>query len=282
MKKANPISVFAYLEYRSFLRDFYLYHKNSRAGFSFRTFSKRAGFCSSNIFKLVMDGHRNLSEDSIDKFSQGLGLNKQESEFFKNLVYFNQASNQQQRERFYNRLLKSKKFLFLKPLEKKQYDFFSSWHHAVIREMITSPNFDGTPEWLAERIFPKLSLKVIQDSLSLLLKLGLIQVTSTGKYTQTQSIVTTGVETTEFIMLGYHQSMLRFTCDRLTEIPSEKRDISSLTLGVAKGRLEEIKKKVQEFRREILELVSQDVAEDDVLLLNIQLFPVSKTNLEGE
>ncbi len=45
--------------------------------FSYRVFSRLAGFKSSNIFKLVMDGDRNLTEESLKKFILGLSLTGQ-------------------------------------------------------------------------------------------------------------------------------------------------------------------------------------------------------------
>ena len=74
-KNDITINLFRYDDYRKFLKDWYNNAKASRGSFSFRTFSKRAGFKSTNIFKLVMDGDRNLTEESLPNFIKGYIIN---------------------------------------------------------------------------------------------------------------------------------------------------------------------------------------------------------------
>ena len=50
-----------------------------------------------------MDGDRNLTIESIEKFAAGLKLNKQEREFFHHLVLFNQAESHQEKDAHFSR-----------------------------------------------------------------------------------------------------------------------------------------------------------------------------------
>ena len=59
-------------------------------------------------------------------------------------------------------------------------------------------------------------------------------------------------------------------------IPAERRDVSSLTLGVVKSRLPQLKKMVQNFRQEVLKVVSEDENPEEVIQMNIQLFPLTR------
>ncbi len=56
----------------------------------------------------------------------------------------------------------------------------------------------------------------------------------------------------------------------------KNRDISSLTLGVKKERIPQVMKMVRNFRQEVLKLVSQDTEPEEVVLLNLQFFPVTQ------
>lgn len=281
MKTAkNEIDIFTYLDYRDFLRDWYEGAKKSRASFSFRTFSKRAGFTSPNFFKLVMDGDRNLTEESLGKFSAGLNLNKQEQEFFRNLVFFTQAKTHEQKDYYYRQIVASKKFKALKPIESHQYEFYSAWYHPVIRELAVSKDFDGTPEWLTGRIFPAITPYQAKRSLELLEKMGFIKKISGKQWKQSNPLVSTGPESSSLTLLNYHQNLLELTRELLPKIPPSERDVSALTLGVARKRIPEIKKRIQEFRRDIMRLVSDDDHPEDVVLLAVQLFPVTKHSME--
>ena len=60
------------------------------------------------------------------------------------------------------------------------------------------------------------------------------------------------------------------------DYPGEQRDVSAMTLGITQDQLPDLKKKVQEFRREILKFVATDEHPDTVVQLNMQLFPVNR------
>lgn len=278
MNEKGKINLFGYLDYRQFLRDQYELLKKSRAGFSLRLFSQRAGFTSSNLLKLVMDGDRNLTDKSAEKFCKGLQLNKQETEFFSILVKFNQATTHDEKNRHYKKLLQFKNFSFVKPMQKEQYEYYSKWYHAVVRELITSKHYLGNAEQLASVIHPQVSIKEIEKSISLLEKLGFIKKEEAQKYTLCQSVVTTGPEVKSVVLMNYHKDFLNLTHNQIENVPSELRDISTLTLGIEKSMISEIKKRIQNFRNEILQLVSTQNDAEDVVILAMQLLPVTKNN----
>ncbi len=69
-----PSNIYNFSDYRDFLKDRYRQLKEADPVFSFRHFSKQAGFGSPNYLKLVMDGKRNLSAEAVFKFAKGLRL----------------------------------------------------------------------------------------------------------------------------------------------------------------------------------------------------------------
>lgn len=275
MNRQSPIDIFQYDDYRKFLRGWYLAQKRSRRSFSFRAFSERAGFHSTNFFKLVMDGDRNLTEESLAKFVIGLDLNKQEQDFFRNLVFFNQAKTHEEKDLYYHRLIQSHKFGQLKPIEKRQYDYYSNWYHSVVRELVASREFDGTPEWIAQRVFPPIAPAQVQKTIELLDQLGFIEKVG-DRWRQADTILTTGPEVKSHVIMNYHRNILELSREILDKVPQEERDISTMTLGVSKDRISELKKRVREFRKEILKLVSEEVSPEEVVQLNIQLFPLTR------
>ena len=80
------IDVFAYSDYRAFLRDYYRARKAAGRGFSYRSFSRRAELRSPNYLKLVIDGERNLSADMAKRFASACGLQGDEERYFMDLV----------------------------------------------------------------------------------------------------------------------------------------------------------------------------------------------------
>lgn len=278
MMKASEskVSVFYYLDYRKFLRDWYQEAKGSRGSFSFRSFSKKAGFQSTNFLKLVMDGDRNLTEESLSKFALALKLNKQEQDFFRNLVFFNQAKTHEQKNLYYQKLLQSKKYSELQPIEKNQYEYYSTWYHPVIRELVVSKGSNGGPESILRQLEPEISQAQLERSLELLENLGLIEKTKAGRYRQASSLISTGAEVSSLVIFNYHKLLLSLCQDVMENVTPTRRDVSTMTLGITKGRIPQLKKKIQEFRQEVLKLVGDDNEPDEVVQLNIQLFPLTK------
>ena len=89
---AAALDVFAYLDFRAFLRDYYNARNTTGRGFSYRSFSRRAGLKSPNYLKLVIDGERDLSADMAERFGHACGLKQDELRYFVDLVAFGQAT----------------------------------------------------------------------------------------------------------------------------------------------------------------------------------------------
>jgi hypothetical protein len=104
------IDVFAYLDYRAFLRDYYRARKAAGRGFSYRSFSRRAELKSPNYLKLVMDGDRNLSADMAKRFATACGLRGDAQRYFIDLVAFGQAQAVAERSAQHARLMAYERF----------------------------------------------------------------------------------------------------------------------------------------------------------------------------
>src|SRR3989344_8603024 len=98
------LDIFTYRNFRDLLSDYYHTQKKQKASYSYKAFAEKAGLNSPNYLKLVMDGKRNLSHKNIKKFAKGLGLDRYSSEYFENLVYLNQAEEDELRNFYKGRL----------------------------------------------------------------------------------------------------------------------------------------------------------------------------------
>ena len=179
-------------------------------------------------------------------------------------------------------MLQSRKFNQLQPIEKKQYEYCSAWYHAVIRELVVAPEFDGTPEWLTRRIVPSITSGQAEQSIRLLEQLGFISKNGDGRWKQSNPILSTGAEVNSLAVFNYHQNLFELSKDILGKIDAADRDISAMTLGVVRERIPLLKKKIQEFRQEILKFVADEDRPEEVVQLNIQFFPLTKSQGESK
>src|SRR5579862_7072116 len=141
----GPVDVFAYQDFKMFLKDFYLERRLKDRKFSIRFFARRAGLRSQNYLKVVMDGRRSLTARNMPKFVKGLGLDTSQAEYFEALVNLNQARDVVERRQYLDRVLHLQKKKAALTLTGEQLEFFTSWHHIVIFEMACQENFRNNP-----------------------------------------------------------------------------------------------------------------------------------------
>ena len=90
-------SIFEFYDYRLYMRTFYEERKRTSA-FSWRQFSKLAGFSSPNYMKVVCDGKSRLCKGGIEQVANAMGLVKHEKNYFQLLVEFDNAKSEPRKE----------------------------------------------------------------------------------------------------------------------------------------------------------------------------------------
>ncbi len=283
VESIQKVQIFHYMDYREFLKD-WLDQARQSYTFSYRNFARKAGFRSASTFKLVMDGKRNLTEESVRKFIRGMSLNAAEAEYFTHLVFFNQAENHDQKNQHYQKLLCSQELNKLRPVSRDQYDYYATWYHPVVRELVIAPNYDGTYGWIANRINPSISNAQVAASIELLQRMNLIEPAEPNEksiWKQASPLVTSGRDASQIPLFNYYRSILELVSNQMTKVQADRRDVSALTMGIARSRFPLLKKKIEEFRSEILKLVSNETQPEEVVLLSIQLLPLTHSLTKG-
>ena len=64
--------------------------------------------------------------------------------------------------------------------------------------------------------------------------------------------------------------------EAIEEFPQEKRDLRSVTLGIPKSAYPSLKRKLEDFWRELLALAETKSEVEEVLQINLQMFPLTK------
>jgi len=276
-KKGATPNIFEYEDYRVFLQDVYRYLKKENSKFSFRSFGREAGFASPNFLKLVMDGQRNLTVNSIQKLIRTLKLYRQEAEFFESLVLFNQAKDSHEKNEFYERMTRSRRYKKIKALERDQFQFYSHWYFSAIREIVNLPGFRNDPVWIASLLGPSVTSKMVEQAIELLLKLHLLEEDSQGNLSQADTTITSGPEVRSLAVKNYHREMLALASESLDRVPPLERDISAVTLGVPLALMPKLKEKIDQFRKELLATIgSTSLPPNRVYQLNVTLFPLTQ------
>ena len=267
--------VLQYTNFRVYLRDYYEYKKKTQPSFSLRFFAEKAGLSSHAHLKLTIDGKRNITKGTVLKLIQGLGLEKQRAAYFESLVFFNQAQNDTEKQIYYAQLIQASPRSKLHKMDQAQLRIFREWHHSVILEMVALKGFRPIPDWVSKRLMGKVTPAQVQETFNLLLELGLLVKTANG-FRQRDPMITTDDEVQDLMVKQYHQQMLRVSGDMLSELASQDRDFSALTFSIRRKDFPNLKKQIQLMRKELLDFSADAGEGDDVVQVNIQLFPLTR------
>jgi uncharacterized protein (TIGR02147 family) len=275
------VGVYAYLDYRAFLRDHYAAKKAASRAFSYRSFSKRAGVASPNYLKLVIEDKRSLSPKMAERFAHACGLDPDASRYFVHLVAFNQGKTSIERAQAYDRLTSFQRYRQAHKLEIAHAAYYSDWYMPAIRELAASQQFREDPEWIADQLVPKISPQQARQALEILVDLGLLVRSAAGRLEQADALVSTGPETRGLHIAAFHRAMTQRAIESIDLVPATERDISSLTLCLGRGGLAKLKERLQRMRRELLELSALESEPEQVVQVNFQLFPLSRAPKRG-
>lgn len=277
--KGSPVEVYGYLDYRAFLRD--LYAAKKARGFSYRSFSRRAGLSSPNYLKLVIDGQRNLSTPMAGRFAEACGLDEDGKRYFVQLVLFNQAESSVEKNQHYAQLSGFQRYRQAHRLDIAHAAYYGAWYMPAIRELAATADFREDPAWIAEQLLPSITPAQAARALDTLVELGLLVRNEEGRLVQADALLSTGPETRGLHIANFHRAMTERAMESIDLMAPQDRDISSLTLCLSRGGLQAFKQRIQRVRRELLELSALEKHPEQVIQINFQLFPLTKAPKRG-
>lgn len=279
IKRQGALSIFGYTDFRTYLRAFYAFKKESTRGYSYRAFSKAAGFTSPNVLKLVMDGERNIGTDALAKFVKALGLNGEAADYFKTLVALNQSPKDTEKQQLFEKLRSLTPHANRRDLAAEELKYLSHWLFPVIREMVTLPDFSEDPHWISRRLNGKSSPNEVSAALLFLITSGFLSRDDAGRLTATDSLVISSDEVGSLAIRNYHRQMMDQARETLESLPMNLREFGALTILVPELAMEELKQKMKTFRRELhnwaLEATTQALP-DTIVQVNFQMYPHTK------
>jgi uncharacterized protein (TIGR02147 family) len=270
--------MFVHQNYREYLREYYNEQKALKKNFSYRSFSEKAGIAAPSFLFHVIEGKRNLTKASVLKISQAIGHNRDEAEFFENLVFFNQAQTVTEKTLYYSRLVEIRKPIDIAIIPKDRYEYYSNWYHSVIREVVIFFDFKDDFDRLGAMLVPPIKGSDAKKSLALLERLGFIERDAQGLYHQTQNLINLKVSAAEaFVVEKFQMEMLQVALKAYDAIPVRKRMTTSTTFSISPETFELFKLRLRELQYQLMEIARIDEKPSTAYQLTLNLFPVSRS-----
>ncbi len=269
------LSVFNYLDYRRFLKDFYEYRKAKDNSYSYRVFLNKAGITSPSFLKQIISGDRNLTPSTIEKFLSPLHLNKKEAEFFRTLVHFNQAKTTEERNLHYKTLREFARSKKIPIIGEDAYDYYEFWYTSALREILCMYPISTPDTEIAQKIYPPITAYKVKKAKKCLLDLKMIEKKG-NRYVQTHQLISTGSEVNSMMVREFNGQMLDKAKQALRVLPTSERNIQGITMGISKNTYNLITEEMERFQSRVMDLIGMDSAPDRVYQLNFQLIPLTR------
>ena len=263
-----------YQDYRKYMLDYFDWRKKSSA-FSWREFSKLAGFSSPSYLKLVCDGKSSLSRVGVPLVTAAMGLNEFECEYFKLMVEFTNAKDDDKKKETFRKMEKLAHEQRARVLNADAFDYYESAVNSIVREL--APLMPGAlPGELAKKIKHDCTAQEIRVALKLLVKLNFLKVKDENVYEQTDKIIMGSSESLTLALRSMNRQMIDLAREAIDKIDPSERNISGVTVGVNEEALKRITDAVNTCRKQVVAIAGECNKIDQVYRLNLQLFPLSE------
>jgi uncharacterized protein (TIGR02147 family) len=150
----------------------------------------------------------------------------------------------------------------------------------VVRSILEMFPGTGNHKWIAKNLNPRISPVLVRNSIKLMLKLGLIEKQKNGVFKVKDKIITSGQDTASLAVGHFHLEMMHLAEQALKEMPSSRRHITGLTLGISPKAYQTICREILAFQDKILQIAKDDPGSNGVYQLNFHFFPVSNSTIE--
>jgi uncharacterized protein (TIGR02147 family) len=280
--KAFP-SVFDYLDYVKYIREYYEARHTIDRWFSYRYIQSKTGIDPGYLFKVFM-GKKPLPQKKSNALAEVFGLTKRESEYFTLLVLYGQAKSNETIRRYFERMLSFGE-VTTRTVAVKEYSYYTKWYHAAIRQLLSCTDFTGDYRSLARMTVPPVTEGEAKKAVALLCSLGFVKKDMDGVFRVTDRFLTTGNGWQSIAVRRFQQDTMMLAHKALDTVDKELRDISTATVTLSAEGFAEARERIRQFRRDMLELASRQGHPAGAYHINIQLIPIGiltdRKNNEG-
>ena len=279
------MTLFETLDYREYLKTYYEERKAEKNYFSYKVFANAVGMDQSFLAKILV-GHMHLPPEKIGAFSQYLNLYGTEKSYFEALVHFGRAGTAAEAKIWFEKLQSLRPPQY-RILSVEQLQYFAPWYTPVVRALVGCIE-QGDAQKIAQSISPAITKQEAESALETLHRLDMLEDEGNGKLRLREPHVGSGRapglvggEPSALLLRDYHRQILHIAERSLEYVPSQDRDISSLTVALDDAATEDIRVMTREFRKAIQKRIDQVTEANRVYHINIQIIPVTHPSEKG-
>ena len=270
-------NIFEYIDFRRYLADLYKAKRGSDPGFTHAYICHKLGQPNSrSFFNNIISGRKKLSPSFVELLIKIFNLRTVESNFFRALVNYNQASGADEKEFYFDQIVQLNRTPYTL-IEKGAYEYYKKWYHSTIRSLLAIIDFKNDYKSLAGRLCPAITLKQARESITLLKKLRMVEPDVNGFLRPSDRILSTGPNSHNDILKQYQIQCLELGKQAVVNDQNQPCFTTTYTVFVSDTGYGRILSRLEQCRSEIRSIIHKDEEPSTrVYQVNLQLFPKTK------
>lgn len=267
-----------YLDFRAFLTA-YISQRRKTRGWSYGVWARRLGIKTPSTITKVILGTRAPGPKLVKSFCRYFDFNADESAYFEKLVQLEKtcARDPELLAAAVGKLPKTHQEGMLSLMDVDSFALISEWYHLPILHMAELPDFEADPKWIQSRLVEKVSTEEIQDALTRLFRLGMLQVGEDKRVMKSKARFKTKCQIPSENVKRYHEKMIEQARASVRRFSVDQRETRSSVLGVRTENLPKAKALIQEFHDRFAELIEEGNP-NQIYQFQTQLFPLTQTS----
>jgi|GEM_PF-2242164 len=265
MKIPDP---YQYFDFRVWFRDFL-------EDYSYSQLIKILGLKSKGHITQLLQGKKNVTPQLAEKIAELSEFQGRTRLFFFALIEYTQAKSHESKKMGLDRMIALQKEDG-RVLQSLHFDLCKKWYYPVIRELVRIvPVVDDFQE-IAKMVSPAITERAAEEAIKDLVRIGLLVRNYKRRYVQTASIISFQEGWKSVVVHEFQHQAIELQKQALERYSAQDREIANSILCVSRERAALMKQRLQEFRKEMMQLVKSDPKESEqVFMLNIGFFPMS-------
>lgn len=271
------IDIFQFTHFRKYLEEYQIARVKEDPSFTRTEVCNLLGMEKSrSYFADVLRGKK-VSPRMVAKFIEVIGLEKKEAKYFEVMVRVDQAKNDNLRKEAMEELLA----MHPNPqhiMNTDAYEYYNHWYNSALFAILDAMDVTDDMAPVQKRIFPKVPLGKLKDSLDLLQRLGLAYKNESGFWKPAKKSISSGPYNNADLIRQYQLQCFELSKQALMTPPKAPSIMSTLTFSASAKAYKELEEAVQEFKAKARRIISEDKEKaNGAYQLNLHMF----SNLEN-
>ena len=279
MKQRSEMpSIYAYNDFRKYLAVYQAARMATEKNFTKSEFSRQLDLPNTrSYFNDVLKG-KTVTGTFIERFIRVIGFSREEAQFFRTLVRFNQADSVEERELSFTQLIDLNRTPG-RILTKKMLEYYGNWYNSVLRALLEIEDFRDDFPALVRKIRPTISVPQAKKAVALLLELGLVEKKPDGTLKPSDKAIRAPELFRNELIRHYQLEVLSLTREKMAGTPEDITFSFTNTISLSERGWRRLQTLADKFRSQVRSLVHKDEERAD-RVVQLALVLTNLTNRE--